>query len=126
MIEITLFTRITGDADIHEIARRHRLPSAVLEPTFAELADQGMIVRDDGAMALTAAGQTEVDRVTMAFRTWLAEQLADWEQGPGIEDIGNAIDRIARRMLDHDEPGAPRSSPRGETSGRRDGLDYGG
>jgi hypothetical protein len=23
---------------------------------------------------------------------------------PGIEDIGHAMDRIARRMLDHDEP----------------------
>ncbi len=109
VIEIMRFTRVRGDAKIDQIARWHRLPAAVLEPTFSQLADQGMVVRADGSMTLTPAGQTQVDRLTTAMRSWLAEQFADWNQSPDDQQIGRALERIARRMLDDDaEDGTPR------------------
>ena len=103
VIAVMRFARVRGGADIEEIARWHRLPAAVLEPTFGQLASEGMILRSNGSLTLTAAGQTEVDHLTKAMRAWLAEQLADWNQAPDEKQIGQALDRIARRMLDHDE-----------------------
>ena len=106
VIEVTVLTRHRGQADIEDIAWRHRLPSAVLEPTFQDLAEQGMITRSDGVLSLTAAGRSEVELLTGAIRSWLAEQLADWELGPAVEEIGTAMRRIAERMLDHDDEAA--------------------
>ncbi len=106
VIEITRHTSALGHADIEEIAHRHRLPSAVLEPTFDELSGQGMVARADDSLELTSQGQAEVDRVAAAFRHWLAEQLADWDEdsdGPDEDQIGAAMDRISRRMLEHDD-----------------------
>ncbi len=99
MIEVTRFARARGDAHIDEIARWHRLPASVLDPTFDRLADGGMIRRENGVLTLTAAGETEVSRLTGALRAWLRQQLADWEQEADEEQIGRALDRIARRML---------------------------
>ncbi len=99
VIEVTRFARARGDAHIDEIARWHRLPASVLDPTFDRLADGGMIRRENGVLTLTAAGETEVSRLTGALRAWLRQQLADWEQEADEEQIGRALDRIARRML---------------------------
>ncbi|MGI8714096.1 MAG: hypothetical protein ACR2NR_13150 [Solirubrobacteraceae bacterium] len=33
--------------------------------------------------------------------------MADWEQGPDEAEIGQAMDRISRRMLEHDEHERP-------------------
>lgn len=107
VIEIMRFARVHGDAKIEEIARWHRLPAAVLEPTFGQLASQGMIVRANGSLTLTPAGQTEVGQLTRAMRAWLVEQLADWNQSPDDQQIARALDRIARRMLDDDGDGRP-------------------
>ena len=106
VVEITRYTRALGHAEIGEIAHRHRLPASVLEPTFAELAEQGMVTRSHGTLALTPAGQAEVDRVIAALRHWLTEQLADWGEGsdhPDESEIGAALSSISRRLLQHDE-----------------------
>lgn len=41
---------------VEEMARRHHLPSAVLEPAFGHAAEQGYLRRADGRLALTSAG----------------------------------------------------------------------
>ncbi len=105
--EIMRFTRVRGTAVIADIARWHRVPAAVLEPTFAQLGALGMASRSNGTLMLTDAGQAEVDRLTSAMRAWLVEQLADWEQSPDEQQIGQAVDRIARRMLAEDETHSP-------------------
>ncbi|MBV9819695.1 MAG: MFS transporter [Solirubrobacterales bacterium] len=107
VMEISLFSRISGSAQLQRIAARHHLPAAVLEPTFSALAEAGMISRADGQLSLTHAGHGEVDRVRGAMRAWLAEQLSDWspdEPGPDTTQIGAALDRIARRIIDQDNP----------------------
>ena len=39
VIEIMRFARVRGRASVDEIARWHRLPAAVLDPTFDQFAD---------------------------------------------------------------------------------------
>jgi EmrB/QacA subfamily drug resistance transporter len=113
VVEIIRYRQAFGHADLSEMARRHHLPPAVLEPTFAELAGQGMVVRSADALDLTPSGESEVDRVIGSFKTWLVAQLADWDSdpahpGPGESEIGTALDDISRRLLQHhDEHRAP-------------------
>jgi EmrB/QacA subfamily drug resistance transporter len=101
VVEILRYRQAFGSAQLSAMARRRHLPPAVLEPTFSELAAQGMVRRSDDALALTDAGETEVSRVIGAFRGWLVEQLADWEHGPDERAIGAALDDISRRLLQH-------------------------
>jgi hypothetical protein len=97
------FAHVRGSADIEEIARWYRLPAAVLEPTFEQLASQGMVARSSGSLTLTPAGRTQGEQLVRALRAWLVEQLADWEMNPADEQINRALDHIARRMLNDDE-----------------------
>jgi EmrB/QacA subfamily drug resistance transporter len=110
VVEIIRYRRAFGHADLSEMARRHHLPAAVLEPTFSELAAQHMITRDGDELDLTEAGEGEVGRVLGAFRGWLAEQLSDWEEGPDSAQIGAALSDISRKLLQHhDEHHVPPS-----------------
>ena len=99
VVEITRFARARGDAHIQDIARWHRLPTSVLDPTFDRLAAEGMIERSDGILTLTAGGQVEVSHLIAALRDWLREELSDWGPSPDDDEINRALDRIARRML---------------------------
>ncbi len=103
VIQILRFAYVRGGADIDEIARWYRLPAAVLEPTFEQLAGQGMAARSNGSLTLTPAGQTEARLLIKAMRAWLVEQLADWKLNPDNEQIDRALDHVARRMLNDDE-----------------------
>jgi MFS family permease len=101
VVEIIRYRRAFGHADLSEMAHRHHLPSAVLEPTFAELAAQRMIARQGDTLELTEAGENEVGRVLAAFRGWLAAQLSDWEDGPDSAQIAAALSDISRKLLQH-------------------------
>ena len=103
VIQIMRFAHVRGGADIEDIARWYRLPAAVLEPTFQELASQGMVARSNGSLTLTPAGRKQGEQLVNALRAWLVEQLADWELNPADEQINRALDHIARRMLNDDE-----------------------
>ena len=111
VVEILRYRQAFGHATVAEIARRHRLPSAVLEPTFSALDGEGVIERFDGELRLTGRGESEVERVVDSFRSWLAGELSDWEHGAGGADsgqIGEALDDISRRLLqDRDERRLP-------------------
>ncbi|MHB1837484.1 MAG: MDR family MFS transporter [Solirubrobacteraceae bacterium] len=105
VIQVMRFARARGAAELEQIARHYRLPAAVLEPTFERLSQQRMIVRAGDVLTLTPAGEQQVTLLTAALRAWLSEQLADWEEAPGDERIGQALGAIARRMLGDDEDG---------------------
>ena len=105
VVQVMRFERVRGRAELEQIARHHRLPAAVLEPTFERLRAQGMIERADGALALTPAGEREVELLVGALRAWLAEQLSDWDQPPEDRRIAAALGAIARRMLGEEEEG---------------------
>jgi EmrB/QacA subfamily drug resistance transporter len=110
VVEIIRYRQAFGHADLSDMARRHHLPSVVLEPTFAELNERGVITRDGDALELTDAGEREVTQVLAAFRGWLAEQLSDWEDGPDSAQIGAALSDISRKLLQHhDEHRVPPS-----------------
>jgi len=103
VIQITRFAHVRGEAQIDEIARWHRLPASVLDPTFDQLVAMGMVVRSDGVLSLTPAGQAEVSQLVSAIHAWLLEQLHDWGQSPDDQQISHALDHIARRMLDGED-----------------------
>ena len=110
VVEVARYTQALHRADIREMARHHQLPAAVLEPTFVELAGQGMVTRTADQLALTDRGEQEIDRVVGSFRHWLTEQLADWDTDPAhpLEpQIGAALSDISRRMLQHAEHRPP-------------------
>ena len=110
VIEIARYEQAFHDADIREMARRHQLPPAVLEPTFAELTQQGMVTRTADQLALTDRGEAEITRVLGSFRHWLAQQLSDWDTDPDhpLEpQIAAALTDISRRMLDHADQRPP-------------------
>jgi EmrB/QacA subfamily drug resistance transporter len=110
VVEIIRYRGAFGHAVLREMARRHHLPAAVLEPTFEELAAQRMITREGDTLELTTDGEREVGRVLSAFRGWLAEQLSDWEDGPDSDQIAAALTDISRQLLQHhDEHRLPAS-----------------
>jgi EmrB/QacA subfamily drug resistance transporter len=110
VVEIIRYQQAYGHAGLSDMARRHHLPAAVLEPTFSELTEQRMVTRDGDALELTDAGAHEVARVLEAFRGWLADQLSDWEDGPDSAQIGAALSDISRKLLQHhDEHRVPPS-----------------
>ncbi|MGH2884662.1 MAG: MFS transporter, partial [Solirubrobacteraceae bacterium] len=108
VLQVARYQAVIGHAEIERIADYHRLPAAVLEPTFDELAADGMITRANGTLTLTSAGQAEAEGLAAAVRAWLHEQLADWDQDPDEQQLTEALRRIARRILtdESDQPGA--------------------
>lgn len=107
MLQVARYQAVIGHAEMDRIARYHRLPAAVLEPTFDQLAADGMITRANGTLTLTAAGQGEAEGLAATLRAWLHEQLADWGQDPDEQKLTEALRRIARRILadESDRPG---------------------
>jgi hypothetical protein len=108
VLQIARYQAVLGHAEIERIADYHRLPTAVLQPTFDQLAADGMITRGNGTLTLTNAGQAEADGLAATVRAWLHEQLADWGQDPDEQQLTEALRRIARRILtdESDRPGA--------------------
>ncbi|HEY2656594.1 MAG TPA: MDR family MFS transporter [Solirubrobacteraceae bacterium] len=106
VLQVARYQAVLGHAEIDRIALHHRLPGAVLEPTFDGLAADGMIIRTNGTLTLTDAGQAEVDGLAATLRAWLTEQLADWGQDPDEQQLTEALRRIARRILsdESDQP----------------------
>lgn len=103
--EVYLRTRIQGETTLDAIARAHRVPMEVLEPAFSEVARAGYVETVDGRLALTAAGQVELDRLRDAWRRWLDTRLEDWTV-TDPEDralLDRALERIATRLLDEEE-----------------------
>ena len=103
VVEIARYEQAFHGADIREMARRHQLPPAVLEPTFIELSRQGMVTRTADQLALTDRGEQEITRVVASFRHWLAAQLSDWDTDPEhpLEpQIAAALSDLSRRMLE--------------------------
>jgi EmrB/QacA subfamily drug resistance transporter len=111
VLQVARYQAVIGHAEIDRIADYHRLPAAVLEPTFDQLAADGMITRTNGTLTLTAAGQGEAEGLAATLRAWLTEQLADWGQDPDEQQLTEALRRIARRIL-ADESDRPSTDAR--------------
>jgi EmrB/QacA subfamily drug resistance transporter len=87
------------------VARAHRVPPEVLRPAFANTATAGYLRLDEDALALTPAGQAEIDRLAAAWRNWLDGRLEDWTCADPEDRarLNRAMDLIASRLLEEEE-----------------------
>jgi hypothetical protein len=76
-----------------------------LRPAFANTANAGYLRLDEDAVALTPAGQAEIDRLAAAWRDWLDGRLEDWTCADPDDRarLDRAMDSIASRLLEEEE-----------------------
>ncbi|MEU7134715.1 MDR family MFS transporter [Streptomyces sp. NPDC046261] len=97
--------RLRGDATLSQVAAAHRMPAEVLEPAFARTARAGYARREGDRLFLTPAGEAELERLSAAWRSWLATHLEDWDAGDPEDRarMDRALDGLAERLLEEDE-----------------------
>jgi MFS family permease len=99
---VALFDEYQGEARLEQIARRYRVPPDVLEPAFDRCVVAGYLRRDDtGTLRMTPRGLAEYDRISAAWRDWLAAELADWGT-IGDAEFDRALDQAARQLVTGD------------------------
>ncbi len=74
------------------------MPVDVLRPAFERCAAAGYLTYRDGQLDLTTRGLAEFDRISAAWRDWLARELADW-QDVGDDEFRRALDQAAREFV---------------------------
>ncbi|GLY07759.1 MDR family MFS transporter [Actinoplanes sp. NBRC 101535] len=96
-----LYTKAKGQADLPTIARDHRIPPELLQPTFTGLTQAGFARIDGDIVELTDTGQEQFDRVRQAWLGWLDAHLEDITMtGPGDRDLlDQALSNIATRLV---------------------------
>ncbi|MFI9239524.1 DHA2 family efflux MFS transporter permease subunit [Streptomyces sp. NPDC053079] len=97
--------RLRGDAALSSIAAAHRMPAEVLEPAFSRTARAGYARLEGDLLFLTPAGEAELERLSTAWRSWLATHLDDWDAGDPQDRarMERALDGLAERLLEEDE-----------------------
>lgn len=98
LMAIHRHSRDDGDATMDEIARETNLPAGIFVATCRELAERGYLDERDGHYRFTVEGQEMFARLLLAWRDWLAEQLADWN-AEAQDDLRAALDRLADKAL---------------------------
>ncbi|XVV08741.1 MDR family MFS transporter [Actinoplanes sp. CA-131856] len=99
-----MHSRTSGQAGLESIARAHRVPPEVLEPTFADLCDAGYARRDGDTVTLTPNGEEQLERVKGAWRNWIDANLDDITlAGPDDRALmDQALHNVARRLADEE------------------------
>jgi hypothetical protein len=108
LAQIHMYSRRPGGATLKSIGEGHRVPHEVLVPAFEETQREGYAVLDaDGRLALTAAGQAQMDQLKAAWWDWLGGQLDDWDQDDPADRalLERAMDHIAEQLRDEEEQG---------------------
>jgi hypothetical protein len=102
MGQIHLHTVARGQAELPAIAGRLHIPREVLAPAFNDLSRAGLARIDGDAIALTPAGQVQLDRVQTAWRHWLDDHLDDWTLADAEDRalLDQALTNIATRLVD--------------------------
>ncbi|MFE0043220.1 MDR family MFS transporter [Streptomyces albireticuli] len=102
--------RVRGEALLSSVATAHRMPPEALEPAFTRTAAAGLARLDGDHLTLTPAGEAELDRLSTAWRTWLAGHLDDWDIADPKDRalLDRALDTMAARLLEEDEKGQER------------------
>jgi hypothetical protein len=77
--QVHVRTRVSGEAtSLAVISRRVGVPTAVLEPAFANARQHGYLTNDGDLVELTEPGRREIEHLVATARAWLAEELSDW------------------------------------------------
>ena len=95
-----LRSRLGRDVGIEEISHRYHLPAAVLEPACQNAVIHGYLHPHDGQFGLTPAGEQEMGKVVTAMRTWLADELADWEADD--QQLDTALGDLATKYVEQE------------------------
>jgi EmrB/QacA subfamily drug resistance transporter len=103
--QVYLRSRLGRTVTVEEVARLYHLPAEVLGPAFEQATVHGYLTRQDGALALTAAGEQEVGKLVRALRGWLADELADW--GADDPELNRALADLATDFVDQDPDHVP-------------------
>ncbi len=107
--QVYLYGKQGMPATVYAIAYRHRLPVEVLVPVFRRAVDDGLLRDDAGTMALTEAGDAEVEVLRTGWRRWLGDRLDDWNyQDPADRALlDEALSNIAGKLLEQGADAEP-------------------
>jgi EmrB/QacA subfamily drug resistance transporter len=112
VLQVDLHLKVTGRADLIDIADRVRVPAAVLWPAFARTVSTGYLRSDGERMWLTPAGDQELQKVTRSIVNWLLERLTGWtgDGSPSGHEVEAALLGLARSLMMEDSYGDPAPS----------------
>jgi hypothetical protein len=102
LLQIDRYAQVFGSARLTDIAKRLRIPSEVLEPTFARLVETGYALRTGDQLWLTQTGARQVDILSSLIVGWLTDRLEQsqaFDGRPDRQQVEAALERIAHRML---------------------------
>ncbi|MEI5097375.1 MDR family MFS transporter [Streptomyces sp. PmtG] len=124
VMQVALFTRLVGHANLNLIAARRQLPPEVLVPVFERMVDEGYLTRAGTLFQHTPAGAREAEVIGAEWARWLTEELekdGGRPEGGAVRDdrqLLAAVDAIAKRLLAEDlaqglarEPGGRSAAP---------------
>ncbi|MFG2449700.1 MDR family MFS transporter [Streptomyces sp. NPDC048512] len=102
VMQVELFTRMVGHANLNLIAGRRHLPPEVLVPVFNRMVEEGYLTRHGSLFSHTAAGEREARVIGTAWARWLAERVEQDVGRPSGTELRAAVDTIAKRLLVED------------------------
>ncbi|MFG2500890.1 MDR family MFS transporter [Streptomyces sp. NPDC048441] len=102
VMQVSLFDRMVGHANLTLIAARRHLPPEVLVPVFDRMVEEGYLTHSGMLFSHTPAGAREADVIGKAWATWLGEQVRKDSGRPADQDLIKAVDTIAKRLLVED------------------------
>lgn len=102
VMQVELFTRMVGHANLNLIAGRRHLPPEVLVPVFNRMVEEGYLTRHGSLFSHTAAGEREARVIGTAWGRWLAERVEQDVGRPSGTELRAAVDTIAKRLLVED------------------------
>jgi EmrB/QacA subfamily drug resistance transporter len=98
-----ILTRLAKQGPVagEELARQANVPMDHGRPYVDRLVSEGMVVRSNGTLVLTDAGQAAADRLFAARREGLRELLADFSPEEYAE-LGELLTKLSRALLGED------------------------
>ncbi|MGW4810197.1 MDR family MFS transporter [Kitasatospora cineracea] len=102
VMQVELFTRTVGHANLNLIAARRRIPPEVLQPVFDRMVVEGFLDAHNGFYQHTPAGEQEAATITRAWSGWLNHRLEEDRGRPRSAELRAAADAIAKRMIAED------------------------
>lgn len=100
---------VGGHASLRSVADHHDLPGDVLRPLFERLAATGFVALDGDHLTLTALGDREADRISAAWKRWIAERLGrDYPEAEDRASLDRVLNSIAVQLYDHEQQGHSR------------------
>ncbi|MFS8202210.1 MDR family MFS transporter [Streptomyces sp. CWNU-52B] len=102
VMQVELFTRMVGHANLSLIAARRHMPPEALVPVFQRMVDEGYLTRTGSLFSHTEAGAREARVIGDTWAGWLADRVEQDLGRPSGQDLRVAVDSIAKRLLVED------------------------